>query len=285
MRLFSVNTGLFKLDGGAMFGTIPKSLWSRSCPADELNLCTLAMRCLLVKEQDRLILIDTGIGHKQTDKFFSYYYLHGEETLEQSLSQHGFHTDDITDVILTHLHLDHVGGALKMDGDKIAPTFKNASYWSNDAHWKWATEPNDRERPSFLTENIVPLAELKKLHFISFEYNEAIFSDSIKLRLVHGHTESMMLPLINFDGRTLAYVADLFPTAAHVPVNYVAAYDIAPLTAMNEKELFLREALANNYTLFFEHDPVVECATLTETAKGVRIDKTMDLEQFLTLSI
>lgn len=281
MRLFSIDTGLFKLDGGAMFGTIPKTLWQRTLPADEQNLCALAMRCLLIEDEDRLILIDTGIGEKQTAKFFSYYFLHGDDSLTKSIEATGFSMDDVTDVILTHLHLDHVGGALKMEGENSTPTFKNATYWVNKQHWEWAIHPNDREKPSFLKENILPLQDLNRLKFVDFPEEEICFSKNIRLRLVNGHTEGMMLPLINFEGQTIAFVADLFPTRTHIPVNYIAAYDIQPLLAMNEKRAFLKEALDNNYVLFLEHDPEVECCRVVETEKGIRLGETFSLAFFI----
>lgn len=278
MRLFSIDTGLFKLDGGAMFGTIPKTLWSRVCQADDNNLCTLAMRCLLIETGDRLILIDTGIGSKQPEKFFSYYFLHGDDSLEKSLNIQGFTPEDITDVILSHLHLDHAGGALKSTGDTIVPAFPNALYWSCKEHWDWAVSPNERERPSFLKENILPLETSGQLRFIEKTDKCVDFMKDVRIRFVSGHTESMMLPMINYKNRTLVFVADLLPGAAHIPINYVPAYDIDPLQTMEEKKAFLAEAERNNYVLFFEHDPEVECCTLRQTEKGIRIDRTFKLE-------
>src|SRR5690606_9940200 len=244
-----------------MFGVVPKSLWSRTNPADENNLCTWAMRLLLIEEGDRLILIDTGIGDKQNAKFFSHYYLHGDHTLDKSLKAHGYHRDDITDVFLTHLHFDHCGGAVRREGEQLVPAFKNAVYWSNAAHWQWATEPNPREKASFLSENILPIQQSGQLKFI--EVQEGIqFSDDISVRFVDGHTRAMMLPQIRVKDKTLVYVADLFPSTHHFPLPWVMAYDMFPMTTMQEKKAFLQEALEQDYILFFEHDPQTECCTL-----------------------
>jgi glyoxylase-like metal-dependent hydrolase (beta-lactamase superfamily II) len=269
MNLYSIETGLFKLDGGAMFGVVPKSIWNKTTPADENNLCTLAMRSLLIEDGRRLILIDTGIGNKQSEKFLSYYHLHGDDSLEKSLAKKSFSKDDITDVVLTHLHLDHVGGAVTQKGDTLAPTFKNATYWSNEQHWNWATHPNDREKASFLKENIIPLQESGQLKFITSD-NFAL-TDDLKMRFTYGHTEAMMLPEITYKERKILFAADLIPTAAHIPIPYVAGYDIFPLKAMEEKKVFLREALMNNVILFFEHDSQYECCSLTDTEKGIRL--------------
>ncbi|KAA8486225.1 glyoxylase-like metal-dependent hydrolase (beta-lactamase superfamily II) [Arcticibacter tournemirensis] len=276
MNLYSINTGLFKLDGGAMFGVVPKTIWSKTNPADENNLCTLAMRCLLVEEGNRLILIDTGIGDKQSEKFFRYYYLHGEDTLEKSLKQHGFHRDDITDVFLTHLHLDHVGGAVVRDGQDLVPAFKNAVYWTSKRHWDWAANPNEREKASFLAENINPLQESGKLNFIN-ESNPTSLTPDFGIRFTYGHTDSMMLPTLQYKDRTVVFVADLLPTTGHIPVPYVAGYDVFPLQSMAEKRAFLDEAQQNNYILFFEHDAVHECCTLQQTEKGIRLADTFSL--------
>ncbi|RXF71001.1 MBL fold metallo-hydrolase [Arcticibacter tournemirensis] len=278
MNLYSINTGLFKLDGGAMFGVVPKTIWSKTNPADENNLCTLAMRCLLVEEGNRLILIDTGIGDKQSEKFFRYYYLHGEDTLEKSLKQHGFHRDDITDVFLTHLHLDHVGGAVVRDGQDLVPAFKNAVYWTSKRHWDWAANPNEREKASFLAENITPLQESGKLNFISESDATSLLPD-FRIRFTYGHTESMMLPTLQYQDRTVVFVADLLPTTGHIPVPYVAGYDVFPLQSMAEKRAFLDEAQQNNYILFFEHDAVHECCTLQQTEKGIRLADTFSLKE------
>ena len=283
MKLFSINTGLFKLDGGAMFGVVPKTIWNKTNPADENNLCTLAMRCLLVEDGDRRILIDTGIGNKQSEKFFSYYHLHGDETLEGSLHKHGFSPADITDVFLTHLHLDHAGGAVVRRGEKLVPRFENASYWTHERHWAWAMEPNDREKASFLPENLLPLLESGKLNFIGPE-NESPFSENFRIRLTGGHTEAMMLPELKINGKTIVFVADLLPTAAHLPIPYVASYDILPLRAMDEKKAFLEEAEEKNYFLFFEHDPLIECCSLKRTEKGIRLAEQFKLEDLEMLS-
>jgi glyoxylase-like metal-dependent hydrolase (beta-lactamase superfamily II) len=279
MKLYSINTGYFKLDGGAMFGVVPKSIWNKLNPADENNLCTWAMRSLLIEDGNRLILVDTGIGNKQDAKFFGHYYLHGNDTLDKSLAKYGFHRHDITDVLLTHLHFDHVGGAIVIEKNKMVPAFKNATYWSNEQHWQWATKPNDREKASFLKENIQPIQDSGKLKFIEVKEDIA-FSDSVTIRFVNGHTHAMMLPQINnYKGRTLVYVADLLPSAGHIPIPYVMAYDMFPLTTLQEKKAFLQEALQNNFILFFEHDPLNECCTLSMTEKGIRAKDTFRLEE------
>ncbi|MEO6289599.1 MAG: MBL fold metallo-hydrolase [Ginsengibacter sp.] len=273
MKLYSINAGYFKLDGGAMFGVVPKSMWQKLNPPDERNLCNWSMRCLLIEEEGRLILIDNGMGDKQDEKFFRHYYLNGDDSLDKSLAKHGFKKDDITDVFLTHLHFDHCGGSIGKDGDLFAPAFKNATYWSNEKHWEWATNPNDREKASFLKENILPISESGKLKFI--ETKEGIgFTKNMKIRFVIGHTESMMLPQINYNGETLIYMADLLPSVAHIPIPYIMAYDTRPLETLNEKKSFLAEAQENDYILFFEHDPSIECSKLQLTEKGVRSKET-----------
>lgn len=288
MNLYTIETGLFKLDGGAMFGVVPKTIWNKINPADENNLCTWAMRCLLVEEEGRLILIDTGIGNKQDEKFFGHYYLHGDDTLDKSLAKLGFHRDEITDVILTHLHFDHCGGAIVREGEKLVPAFKNATYWSNEKHWQWAVQPNAREKASFLKENILPIQESGQLKFIDVptatngRLATASFSKNISLRFVHGHTESMMLPQIHYKDQTLVYMADLLPSAGHIPLPYVMAYDMFPLTTLNEKKSFLEEAAANNYRLFFEHDYHIECCTLQATEKGIRAAERFSLKEMST---
>ena len=274
MRLYSIPTGNFKLDGGAMFGVVPKVIWHKLNPADRNNLCSWALRCLLIEDGKKLILVDNGVGNKQDEKFFSHYYLHGKDTLEGSLKKHGFTTDDITDVFLTHLHFDHCGGSIKREGDKLVPTFKNATYWSNERHWTWATHPNDREKASFLKENILPIEQSGQLNMVPlFDYaNEVVeFTSNIQVRFVHGHTDSMMLPEISYNGKTIVYMADLIPSAAHIPIPYVMAYDMFPLTTLNEKKNFLHAAAQEDYILFFEHDPHNECCTLQQTEKGVRV--------------
>lgn len=269
MKLYSIETGNFKLDGGAMFGVVPKSLWQRTNPADENNMCTWAMRCLLIEVGDRLILIDNGIGDKQDDKFLKHYYLHGDATLAKSLAKHGFGKDDITDVFLTHLHFDHCGGSVVWNRDRsgFEMNFKNATYWSNAKHWKWATEPNRRERASFLKENIIPIEQSGQLKFI--EEGEQ-WHPSIDIFFAHGHTESQMIPLVNYNGRTLAFMADLLPSVGHFPIPYVMGYDTRPLLTLDEKEKFLNQAADNNYILMFEHDSVNECCTVLRTDRGVR---------------
>lgn len=268
MNLFTINTGYFKLDGGAMFGVVPKSIWNKLNPADENNMCSWALRCLLVEDEDRLILIDNGMGDKQDAKFFGHYYLHGEDTLDRSLAKHGFGKDDITDVFLTHLHFDHCGGSIKREGDKLLPAFKNATYWSNERHWKWAVQPNDREKASFLKENILPILESGQLKFI--ESHASDLPGALQIRQVFGHTDAMMLPQLVYKGRTIVYMADLLPSVAHIPLPYVMAYDMFPLTTLNEKKTFLTEAMQNDYILFFEHDPVTECCSLQLTERGIR---------------
>jgi glyoxylase-like metal-dependent hydrolase (beta-lactamase superfamily II) len=275
MKIHSIETGFFKLDGGAMFGVVPKSIWNRINPADDNNMCTWAMRCLLIEDDNRLILIDTGIGNKQDEKFFSHYYLHGDSSLASSLRSKGFSFADVTDVILTHLHFDHCGGAIIRQGDKLLPAFPNATYWSNARHWKWATEPNAREKASFLKENILPLKESGQLKFI--EDAAAEFPLNISIRQVFGHTDAMMLPQFTYKGRSILYMADLLPSAGHIPLPYVMAYDMFPLTTLNEKKSFLEEAVENETILFFEHDPKIECATLQRTEKGVRLKEEIKL--------
>ncbi|RYY34845.1 MAG: MBL fold metallo-hydrolase [Sphingobacteriaceae bacterium] len=280
MNLYTINTGNFKLDGGAMFGVVPKSIWNKTNPADEKNLCTWTMRCLLVEDGKRLILIDTGIGNKQDEKFLSHYYLHGDDSLDSSLAAHGFHRDDITDVFLTHLHFDHVGGAIKREGEKLLPAFKNATYWSNQQHWEWAVNPNDREKASFLKENILPVQESGQLKFI--EAKDGVrFADGFDLRFVYGHTDAQMLPLIDYKGRKLMYMADLLPSVGHLPMPYVMAYDMFPLKTLAEKKAMLTEALENDYILYFEHDAVNECCTLQLTEKGIRVKDTFKLHEIV----
>jgi len=261
-----------------MFGVVPKTLWSRTNPADENNLCTWAMRCLLVEDGGKLILIDTGIGNKQDEKFFSHYYLHGDATLDRSLAALGFHRDDITDVFLTHLHFDHVGGAVIREGERLSPTYKNATYWSNNQHWDWAVNPNDREKASFLKENILPIQESGQLKFIPTE-DGVKFSDNFNVRFVYGHTDAMMLPLIDYNGKKILYMADLLPSTGHIPLPYVMAYDMFPLKTLTEKKIILNEAVQNNYVLYLEHDPINECCTLQQTEKGIKLGETFRLSE------
>ncbi|HZG23753.1 MAG TPA: MBL fold metallo-hydrolase [Chitinophagaceae bacterium] len=269
MNLYSVNTGHFKLDGGAMFGVVPKSIWNKLNPGDENNLCSWAMRSLLIEDGNRLILIDNGIGDKQDAKFLSHYYLHGPDTLDGSLQKLGFHRDDITDVFLTHLHFDHCGGSITRKDDKLVPAFNNATFHSNELHWKWATEPNDREKASFLKENILPIRESGRLNMIEVKQGIS-FTDNISIRFATGHTEAMMLPQISYGDKQIVFMADLLPSVAHIPIPYIMAYDTRPLESMVEKKAFLREAEEKELILFFEHDPVHECCNLTMTEKGVR---------------
>lgn len=276
MKIHTINTGLFKLDGGAMFGVVPKSIWQKLNPPDENNLCTWAMRCMLVEDGNRLILIDNGIGNKQDDKFFSHYYLHGDDTLDKSLKALGYHRNDITDVFLTHLHFDHCGGSIERENGKLVPAFKNAVYWSNKAHWKWATNPNDREKASFLKENILPIEQSGQLKFIE-QHDGIAFSDHMRVRFAYGHTDAMMLPEIRYNGHTIIYMADLLPSAAHIPLPYVMAYDMFPLTTLEEKKRFLLEAYERQYILYFEHDPVNECCILESTEKGIRMKEAFPL--------
>jgi glyoxylase-like metal-dependent hydrolase (beta-lactamase superfamily II) len=270
MQLHSINTGLFKLDGGAMFGVVPKSIWQKLNPPDANNLCTWAMRCLLIEDGNQLILIDTGIGNKQDDTFFSHYYLHGTDTLENSLKQKGFSTNDITDVILTHLHFDHCGGAITRQGQNLVPQFKNAKYWSNAQHWQWATQPNAREKASFLADNILPIQQSGQLQFQNTDTPLAKCNNAIQFTYVSGHTQSMMLPQVNYKGQNIIFCADLLPAAAHLPIPYVMAYDTQPLLSLTEKQTFLQQAYNTNAVLFFEHDPTNECCTLQLTEKGIR---------------
>ncbi len=282
MKIHVLNTGFFKLDGGAMFGVVPKSLWSRTNPADENNMCSWALRSLLIEDGDRLMLIDTGMGDKQSDKFFSHYYLHGPDSLDKNLNELGFSKDDITDVFLTHLHFDHCGGAVVWNEQKngYRPNFKNATYWSTENHWEWAVNPNGREKASFLKENILPIQESGQLKFIKNEgtLSKNVFNN-IDVLFVDGHTENMMIPHIKYQGKTLVFMADLLPSVGHLPLPYVMGYDTRPLTTLKEKGAFLSFAEKNNYILFLEHDSVNECCTLKNTEKGVRLDRCFDFKE------
>lgn len=267
MHLYTINTGNFKLDGGAMFGVVPKSIWQKINPADENNMCNWAMRCLLIEDGNQLILIDNGIGNKQSDKFFGFYYLNGNDSLNQSLAQLGFHADDITDMVLSHLHFDHCGGSIQYNADhsKYETVFKNATYWSSQEHWNHALNSNPREKASFLKENIMPIQESGQLKFIE---ENPLINESIQMKKVYGHTESMILPHINIKGRTVVFCADLIPSVGHIPVNYVMAYDIKPLESMKDKHDFLTLAYQNEWILFFEHDLINECCTVMMNEKG-----------------
>lgn len=282
MIIHPLNTGNFKLDGGAMFGVVPKSLWERTNPADQKNMCDWSMRTLLIEDGDRLILVDTGIGDKQSEKFFSHYYLSDENSLEPNLKKLGFSVDDVTDVFLTHLHFDHCGGAIKWNKDRTGfePVFKNATYWSTEKHWKWATEPNPREKASFLSENILPLQESGQLKFIDREgdFTKNVFNN-FDVLFVDGHTESMMIPHIHYKDQTLVFMADLLPSVGHIPLPYVMGYDTRPLITLSEKEKFLRTAEEKNYVLFLEHDYANECCTLQNTEKGIRLKDTFNFSE------
>lgn len=271
MKIYPIETGNFKLDGGAMFGVVPKSLWQRTNPADANNMIEMSMRCMLIEDGGRLTLVDTGLGSKQSEKFFSYYYLFGDFSLESSLAKYGFHKDDITDVFLTHLHFDHCGGAIERQNDLLVPAFKNAKFWSNANHWDWAVNPNPREKASFLKENILPIKESGQLNFIADQPVEDVGFDVVFL---DGHTEKQMLPKLNYKGKTIVFMADLLPTVGHIPLPYVMGYDTRPLLTLKEKASFLNEAADNNYYLFLEHDAYNEICTVKHTEKGVRLDET-----------
>lgn len=278
MQVHTINTGMFKLDGGAMFGVVPKTIWNKLNPADENNMCTWAMRCLLIEDGDKLMLIDNGIGNKQDEKFFGHYYLHGDDTLDRSLQQLGFNRSDITDVLLTHLHFDHCGGSIIRENEKLVPSFTNATYWSHSKHWQWAVQPNEREKASFLKENILPIQESGQLKFTDEQQSD--LPEWLRLKEVFGHTEAMLIPHISYQDKTLVFMADLLPSAAHIPLPYVMAYDMFPLTTLNEKKSFLKEAAENNYTLFFEHDPLLECCQLQITEKGIRSGASFNLKEW-----
>jgi glyoxylase-like metal-dependent hydrolase (beta-lactamase superfamily II) len=278
MKLHVINTGLFKLDGGAMFGVVPKSIWQKTNPADENNLCTWAMRCLLIEDKDKLILIDNGIGDKQDAKFFSHYYLHGDDSLIKSLNKAGFSESDVTDMFLTHLHFDHCGGGVRYENSKLELVFKNATYWSNADHWQWATKPNPREKASFIKENIHPMEQSGHLKFT--EANKSPFTQ-FDILYASGHTDKMMIPKIQYKDKVICYMADMLPSVGHIPLPYVMGYDVRPLITLEEKEKFLNEAADNGYILFLEHDPVNECCTVKRTEKGVRVDQTFSLAEIL----
>lgn len=280
-----------------MFGVVPKSIWSKIHTPDENNLCDWAMRCLLIEDGARLILIDNGIGDKQDSKFLGHYYLHGNDSLEASLQKNGFSRSDITDVILTHLHFDHCGGSIIRKGDQLVPAFKNATYWSNAPHWEWAVHPNDREKASFLKENILPIQQSGQLQMIEHPQDNALhqeqsmiqppqlftqqFSETISIQFVEGHTKAMMLPQIKYKDTTIVYMADLLPSVGHIQLPYIMAYDMFPLTTLQEKKIFLQQAVDKQYILFFEHDPKIECCTLQQTEKGIRVGKTFQFEEIL----
>lgn len=278
MKLYPINSGNFKLDGGAMFGVVPKSIWQKTNPADANNMIDIAARCLLIEDGNRMILIDTGMGDKQSDKFFGYYYLWGNDSIDKSLKQYGFHRDDITDVFMTHLHFDHCGGSIQWNKDRTGyePAFKNASFWSNKDHWNWATKPNKREKASFLKENIIPMEVSGRLNFISLSDKPFLQRSELgfDIFLADGHTDKQMIPMIQYKGKTVCFMADLLPTAGHLPVPFIMGYDTRPLLTLNEKEQFLNLAADNNFFLFLEHDANNEIITVQHTEKGVRIKET-----------
>ncbi len=278
MQLYPINAGNFKLDGGAMFGVVPKSLWTRTNPADSKNMIDISARCLLIEDGNRLILIDTGMGNKQSDKFYGYYFLWGNDTIDTSLAAHGFHRDDITDVFMTHLHFDHCGGSIQWNKDQTGyePAFKNAHFWSNEDHWKWATQPNRREVASFLKENILPMEVSGRLKFTSVPENRILKNSDLGFDIFYanGHTDKQMIPMIQYKGKIICFMADLLPTAGHLPLPFVMGYDTRPLLTLDEKEQFLNMAADNNYYLFLEHDAHNEIITVKHTEKGVRLNET-----------
>ncbi len=286
MKLYPIESGNFKLDGGAMFGVVPKSLWQRTNPADAHNMIDIAARCLLIEDGDRLILIDTGMGDKQTDKFFGYYFLWGNNSIDKSLKQHGFHRDDITDVFMTHLHFDHCGGSIQWNKDRTGyePAFKNAHYWSNEQHWQWATQPNNREKASFLKENIIPMEESGQLKFTGLPENRLLKDSELGFDIffADGHTDKQMIPLIKYKDITIAFMADLLPTVGHLPIPFVMGYDTRPLLTLDEKELFLKTAADEKYYLFLEHDAHNQIITVKHTDKGVRLDETFTAQDIFT---
>jgi glyoxylase-like metal-dependent hydrolase (beta-lactamase superfamily II) len=280
MELYSIHAGGFKLDGGAMFGVVPKSLWSRTNPADSNNMCPWAMRCLLIEDGDRLMLIDTGIGDKQDERFYSFYYLFGDSNLIGEIRKAGFHEDQITDVFLTHLHFDHCGGAIKFNDGRthFEPVFKNARYWSTQRHWDWATNPNPREKASFLKENILPIQESGQLHFVERQGDRTLEAfPGIDIFFADGHTDAQMIPMIKYKGETLVYMADLLPSTGHIPLAWVMGYDTRPLLTLDEKAKFMKEAAEKEYILFLEHDHYSECCRVHQTEKGIRLRDTFDL--------
>ena len=283
MKLYPINAGNFKLDGGAMFGVVPKSIWNKTNPADNNNMINIATRCLLIEDGDRLILIDTGMGDKQSDKFFGYYYLWGDDSIDKSLKRIGFHRDDITDVFMTHLHFDHCGGSIQWNKNRtiLEPAFKNALFWSNKDHWKWATKPNKREKASFLSDNILPMEESGKLKYTSIPKGHILKKSELGFDIffADGHTDKQMIPLINYKGNTIAFMADLLPTLGHIPLPFVMGYDTRPLLTLDEKELFLNMAADNNFYLFLEHDAHNEIITVQHTEKGVRLKDVYNTEE------
>ena len=280
MKIYPIETGNLKLDGGAMFGVVPKTLWQKLYPCDENNLCNWAMRCLLIVDEDRKILIDNGIGDKQDEKFLKHYYLNGDDDLEKSLAKLGFTPNDITDMILTHLHFDHCGGSIKYaDNNKdFEPAFKNANYWVSKKQYNWAVEPNHRESASYLKENILPIEESGQLKLIE---EESEILPNINVKLFDGHTDGQIIPYINYNGKILAFTADLLPSTVHVPLPWIMAYDTRPLITLEDRQIFYKEVLKKDITLFFEHDLYNECCTLQQTDKGVRVKETFPLNKFI----
>ncbi|MDC6350667.1 MBL fold metallo-hydrolase [Zeaxanthinibacter sp. PT1] len=283
MTLYPIETGNFKLDGGAMFGVVPKTLWSRTNPADANNLIDMAARCLLIEEGKRLILVDNGMGDKQSDKFFGYYSLWGDHSLDKSLEKHGFHRDDVTDVFMTHLHFDHCGGSIRWNKDRTGyePAFKNASFWTNRDHWKWATQPNAREKASFLKENLLPMEESGQLKFLKPPYGtyETETQLGFDILFVNGHTDKQMIPHLDYKGKKLVFMADLLPTVGHIPLPYVMGYDTRPLLTLDEKRAFLKRAADEGYYLMLEHDAHNEICTVEHTEKGVRLKDTFTFDE------
>lgn len=286
MQIYPIQTGFFKLDGGAMFGVVPKVIWQKTNPADANNLIDMSLRCLLIEDGNRLILIDNGTGDKQSEKFFSYYFPYGEETLDNQLAKFGFHRNDITDVFLTHLHFDHCGGSIEFNKDKTGyqPAFKNAKFWSNKDHWHWAANPNPREKASFLPENIKPIEESGQLNFIDIPNGDLLKNSPLgfDILFVDGHTDKQMIPIISYKEKKLVFMADLLPTVGHIPLPYVMGYDTRPLITMTEKEKFLNSAVENEYFLFLEHDATNEICTLQHTEKGVRLKETHSFNEIFT---
>ena len=277
MKLYPIQSGHFKLDGGAMFGVVPKSLWTRTNPADSNNMIDIAARCLLIEDGNKLTLIDTGMGNKQSEKFYSHYHLYGDDSIDKSLKAAGFHRDDITDVFMTHLHFDHCGGSIEYDKNRnLQPAFKNAHFWSNKNHWKWATEPNRREVASFLKENILPMEECGQLKFTQIPENDILKNSALGFDIffANGHTEKQMIPMIHYKGKTICFMADLLPTVGHLPLPFVMGYDTRPLLTLDEKERFLNMAADNEWYLFMEHDAHNEIITVQHTEKGVRLKDT-----------
>jgi len=287
MRVYPIETGNFKLDGGAMFGVVPKVMWQKTNPADVNNLIDMSLRCMLIEDGDRLILIDNGTGQKQSEKFFGYYYPFGDANLDSSLKKHGFHRDDITDVFLTHLHFDHCGGSIQWNKDKTGyePAFKNAKFWSNKNHWAWATEPNPREKASFLKENINPIESNGQLNFVDLPQDEMLKDGPLGFDILFadGHTEKQMIPHLNYQDKTLVFMADLLPTVGHIPLPFVMSYDVRPLITMDEKQRFLNKAANEGYYLFLEHDAKNEICTVKHTEKGVRLDQTFRFDDIFNI--